>query len=124
VLGCVDVGANVGLMLHDDYAGAYTTWVPISTGGGVLVGDVAYKGDESIDALSAVPETAWQRIERTFRVGAGGAALFDGAWPGDEFAETDFAVELASGDYHVDALPAFTRGEVVIRCVRLTPAFR
>ena len=79
VLGVVEVADGIGLMLHDDYSGAYTTWEPLPNGG-VLVGDVGYKGEAAVDALAAVPESAWQRIGRRFRVGAGGAVLFDGAF--------------------------------------------
>jgi hypothetical protein len=121
VLGVVEVESGIGLMLHDDYAGAYTAWAPLPGGGGVLVGDVAYQGDAAVDAVANVPASSWQRIARTFRAGAGGAALFDGAWPGVEHTETGHGVELAAGDYHVDAVPRFEAGPVVARYVRLTP---
>jgi hypothetical protein len=153
-LGIVDVADGIALMLHDDYAGGYTTWErcePMTVAGwrdlevvardadlegrsdvatriraqqvavpaGALVTDVACKGDAAVDALAHVPEAAWRRIARTFRVGERGAVLFDGFWPGDEYEETGYAIELAAGDYFVEAVPRFERGEVVARYVRL-----
>jgi hypothetical protein len=119
VLGIAPAGESIGLMLHDDYTGAYTTWEPLPEGG-VLVGDIAYQGDASVDAVAAVPEAAWIPIAPLFPVGAGGAVLFDGAWKGEEFAETGFAVDIAPGTYRVDAVPRFEHGAVVARYVRLT----
>ena len=73
-----------------------------------------------MDALAAVPASAWTPTAPLFRVGVGGAVLFDGAWRGEEFSDTGFAVELAPGDYRVDAVPRFEHGAVVARYVRLT----
>lgn len=121
VLGIAVVGEDIALLLHDNYSGAYTTWHALPAGG-VLVGDMANQGDAAVDAAASVPESAWQRIDAQFRVGEGGAVLFDGAWNGEAFGETGFAVDLAPGVYHIDALPRFELGQVVARYVRLTRA--
>jgi hypothetical protein len=121
VLAIVEIGDGIGLMLHADYSCDYTAWEPASGGGGALVQDVAYQGDQAADALAAVPASAWHKIARTFRVGARGAMLFDGAWQGSEAGETGFEIDLAPGEYVVEAIPRFEHGPVVARYVRLTP---
>jgi hypothetical protein len=116
------VGAGIALLLHSNYSCDYTTWEPLPNGGGVLVQDVAYKGDAAAEALVHVPEPAWQMTTLRFRVGSAGATLFDGAWPGPEWDKSGMAVDLAGGAYSVEAIAAFVHANVTARYVRLKPA--
>ena len=116
------VGPGIALVLHSNFSCDYTTWEPNPAGGGVLVQDVAYRGDAAAEALVHVPEAAWQMTTLRFRAGSSGATLFDGAWPGAEWDKSGMGVDFAAGEYSVEAIAEFVHADVTARYVRLKPA--
>lgn len=112
------------VLLHQDY----TTFVPLSSGGGFIVqamdadrAELTDDDDAVYEALEAIDDSKWKTTDMTFVVD-GGLLIFDSCVP-DEDAIGEFSVEgeIDDGTFHVDVIDKIKVGKAQLRLVRFRP---